>query len=122
MFFSQISINSIQIESSVYGVKVYAPTSICSKSGGMCVHRDDCAPDQFALRSGMCGYNDKNVECCFEGKFRMYFFLRIKSVYQCSLWGFPGLVRTKEHSSQNSFFNVLDRMKPKIVILLDFKY
>lgn len=89
VFFSQLSINSIQIDSSVYGVKVYAPTSICSKSGGMCVHRDDCAPDQFALRSGMCGYNDKNVECCFEGKFRM-FFLRTKSVYQCSLWGFSG--------------------------------
>lgn len=80
VFFSQLSINSIQIDSSVYGVKVYAPTSICSKSGGMCVHRDDCAPDQFALRSGMCGYNDKNVECCFEGKFRMFFFAYKKCV------------------------------------------
>lgn len=113
--FSQLSINSIPLVSPVYGVKVYAPTSICSKSGGMCVHRDDCAKGQFALKSGMCGYNDKNVECCFEGKFKMYFFGVQKVCSSVLCRAFSGT--SPDDSTQNLLFNVLDRMEPNIVIL-----
>lgn len=125
--FSQLSINSIQIVSSVYGVKVYAPTSICSKSGGMCVHRDDCAKGQFALKSGMCGYNDKNVECCFEGKFKMYFFgvQKVCSSVLCRAFSgtspLSGFFRDSSRQEivfySKFLFNVLDRMEPNIVIL-----
>lgn len=48
-----------------YGVPVYLPTRDCSMAGGLCVHEQDCSPDELTQRRGLCPGRGNGVECCY---------------------------------------------------------
>lgn len=56
-------------ETFVNGVEVSTYTRECSLTGGICVHKNDCAPDQMTYTRGLCGDSRFGIECCYQGKF-----------------------------------------------------